>query len=538
MATMEGRDAGGGQTLSLGELIDAELQFAADRAASGAARRQLMRRDAQIAEQMDRGVTESGGQNLRGCDARRVRFWLGQITPGRRETLGRQVDHHLEMAGVITVLVGLLIGAGLVWGWLAAESGRPVNVIHLWAATVGVQTLLLVLLLVIALPAAWLSNVPGAAGVGLILRSIGSLVPWLATRAAARLSPGRRQALEQGLGEMRRLESIYGRARLLITLRLTQMFAVAFNLGAIASLVAAVYVTDPAFGWRSRMLAPGEVHAISHAIATPWSWAFAEAAPSRDEVELTQYTLLEQRFTEQPMAHDSPQWGAWWPFLLASLVGYGLLPRVVLLATVTWRLRAARRRIMRDHPDFQRLCQRLLNPTVQTQSDEAERPGARPSADEDRISQPLPAGDAPCHLLLWAGVDDSHAAQLPGGGGGGVADVHHVGQLDAAHDASALQAVQGDEAPVVLIVQAWEPPVGDYVDFLQRLRAAAGPQRPITVMLFNQLDGEPAPPDVQDLRQWRSRLAVLGDAWLSVQPFTPGTLASHHLPGGGGEGRA
>ena len=86
------------------------------------------------------------------------------------------------------------------------------------------------------------------------------------------------------------------------------------------------------------------------------------------------------------------------------------------------------------------------------------------------------------------------------------------------------------------MVGAWEPPVGDYVDFIQALREAAGPGRTIIVVL-QRLDerGELSVPSAEEVTIWRRRLAHLGDARLAVEPLVPepGSQALREVDAGG-----
>jgi hypothetical protein len=129
-----------------------------------------------------------------------------------------------------------------------------------------------------------------------------------------------------------------------------------------------------------------------------------------------------------------------------------------------------------------------------------------------------------CVVFTWAGVqlDDaaiSHLLQHQWG-----ADMvarHHVGELDVSSDMAALTALDRHDNidQVMLIVEAWQPPIGDYVDFVAQLRHELGEGPMIWVLLYHRdPHGQVIPPRQSDLEQWRQTLKC-SDAWLRVKPL-------------------
>ena len=93
------------------------------------------------------------------------------------------------------------------------------------------------------------------------------------------------------------------------------------------------------------------------------------------------------------------------------------------------------------------------------------------------------------------------------------------------NDARAMAALTGavDDAPVLVVTKAWEPPVLELLDFIGELRAAVGEERAIVIApLMAGADGNVAPPSEPDASQWRRAVDRLGDPWTSV-----------YLPAGG-----
>jgi hypothetical protein len=141
----------------------------------------------------------------------------------------------------------------------------------------------------------------------------------------------------------------------------------------------------------------------------------------------------------------------------------------------------------------------------------------------------LDLGAGPIAALIWGGVgldEDRLAAALEARFAARPGALHEVGGIDAGADRIALEALAaaGGEGAVVLVVEAWEPPVADYIDFVGELRRVLGKGRPVVLALCNRgEDGALLPADSAQCTQWRRRLAELGDPWLRVESLAAET---------------
>lgn len=487
------------------ELIDLEHRFEADR---GLSRAELVRRDAEIGRRINAPALE--GLAL-------YRAWLNAVRDPGEPSPGGQIEQLRQWVTSLLGLGGFTLGLAAVGGWLSMASGRPINVIHLWAVMVGAQLLLLLGWIMVVMPERWLRRIPGFEALQTLLRGVARLVPTVAGWIALRLGLGGGDRLRDIRARLRRLDWQYAPVRFWLLLRLTQVFAVAFNVGAALGFVMMATLSDPALGWRSSLLGTDQVHAAARAVARPWSWLAPRAVPTRAAIEATQYSSLEQRYVRGGAAAGARVWAAWLPFMLASLLCYGFAPRLAALVFAHWRLRRALRGIEFAHADFQRLRERLVRPQLQTQADEAEEP--LPSGAPGVVAG-IDAAPAQSPLVLkWAGVGepDVRIAELVRQRLGiAPRRVMAIGALDTSADEAALAAAAADTAPVVLVVEAWEPPVGDYLDFLAALRQRAG-RRPIIVLLYQvDAEGRPGPPGPSDADQWRRRLSLAADPGLRV----------------------
>ncbi|MCE9545110.1 MAG: DUF2868 domain-containing protein [Planctomycetia bacterium] len=507
------------RTLTLADLVDLELQLAHDRDADAA---EVRRRDAEIAARLQ-------ARNL--SEPALFLAWLDELRkldrPPAGPSPGRRTQQWLDGTALVLVLLGLLAGGSAVSAWLVQTAGQPVNVIFFWCAIVGLQLPLLLLWIVAALPGRWLKALPGAATLQWMLRALAQWPARAAGWLVARFAGEGRTLLDQLRGQIATWSWVYGPLRLWILIRLTQVFAVAFNVGAVAAFVAISYGSDPAFGWKSTLLTADQVHSATRVVSVPWrvlpdQWS---AVPLLDDVRHTKYKSLDPQY-EPEIKSDGPiPWASWYSFLLLSILCYGLLPRLVTLAIAAAQVRRTLAAIRLDHSEFQRLAQRLARPRVETQ---ATRPEAGAPASDGK-ARPVDMASAkdlgPCTVLRWAGVDlpPAQLVELVARRTGWtLSDLHAVGGLDPTADEAALIAIESSRTeqlnaarPVVLLVEAWEPPVGDYLDFIAALRQRLGRERTIQVLLFDRdAQGNAAPARPDAVRMWESRLAGLGDPWL------------------------
>ena len=295
-----------------------------------------------------------------------------------------------------------------------------------------------------------------------------------------------------------------------MVLHLAQLFGVSFNAGALAVALGLVTTTDLAFAWSTTLQVDADqVHALVEAVAWPWAGVVEHAVPDQRLVAATQY--------ERAAGFDRPAaWGRWWSFAVMAMLVYGLLPRVATWLIARWRLTAALRWTADHLPGLPMVHGRLTatsRPTEPGGSSVDPAPSGTAIASE-RV-KPTQV-DAPL-VLAWAAPPTvSLLAEPIAAGGPGVDD-----------DRRALERVQAAAAdrPVLIVTKAWEPPVAELFDFVEALREAGEPTRPIMLLPVASDDAAGAAlPDAHQLEVWRRRAATVGDPWLAVvtlEEFAP-----------------
>ena len=511
-------------------LVDLEMQLRRDKEVYESNPDKLRERDARIGHQI--GAHDRDGAEL-------YLAWLKEVQRNSSEqrTSGRQIVQYLSLLFVVLVIAGLVFGSSTVAGLLLYDANHPVNVVFFWLAVIGVQLLLLCGWVIAVLPLSWLGALPGASGIQLLLRLIAQALPLGVGWLVQRFSHENQQRLQRLRGNAVRFDRLYGKLRFWLLVEATQTFALAYNVGAVVALVAITYGSDPAFCWKSTMLDSQQAHAVTNVIAAPWSTLMPPATLSQQDIESTRYWSFDESFTEKPndAAPDKAGWRRWSLFLLMSLLLYCLMPRCL----TYWISSSARKRSIRqatlNHVEFQRLRDRLranyvttTDPNVEQETGLEPRPPVERQAQAATVSE---AGDGPFPVLRCSGVklgNDEIGALIAANLGKSISTVDAVLGPDPADDAAALDRVTQGKPPaeVLVIVEAWEPPVSEYIDLLAHLRERLGDNRIIDVLLYNRRpDGTICVPKPKDVGMWRNQMECLGDPWLRVESLAEASVA-------------
>jgi hypothetical protein len=484
---------------------------------------------------MPQGPRSAGSPQL-------LRRWLDQL---------RAAGHWFPGATVATVYRAQLLGlcvAGGATGWLVTaalfnyDGSKPVNVVHVLAALVGIQLLLLLLLGLVSIPARISRYLPGLRILQdlLALLSPGQITHWLARRLPEPLKDAAR-------GVSARLGKDPWPLRVLrwSAMVSAQTFGVSFNLGALAAALYLVVFSDLAFSW-STTLRPDvdRGQRVTRMMAAPWSAWWPEAVPSRTLIESTLYYRLRgeaegrgsavnsgldegspslPRHNEEGTATgmNPAGWGGWWPFLVANLCVYGLLPRLILLGVGSWRLRATLNGAMCGISGVEEAMDRLTTEAISTQAVQPEGipPGASHSG--SCLGEGVPAGHY--WVVDWGGLGVSleQVRQHFAGHRGfeAIAFDSAGGSAGFEADGAMIERIADREGKLggVILVKSWEPPMLEFLDFVGELRKRMGRGRRLVVVLLGLgLDGKVGAPRAVDVAQWRRRLESLMDEDLTV----------------------
>ncbi len=217
----------------------------------------------------------------------------------------------------------------------------------------------------------------------------------------------------------------------------SQYAMLAYSLAGIITLLLLLLATDINFVWRSTILTADDIYPFLKVVASPW-WFWETAQPTMTLLERTQDSRLLQ-------IYDTPaSLALWWPFILATQIFYTFVLRGGLL--LASRL-IIKRRMERDFE--QQLHQRILK-------------NKRRQPEQFTLSEihhQLPQHYA---VVNWSALPDDIVSQLDITRG---QSTLVAGPL--ASEEEQLQAEQYPDSKLVL-VKAWEPPLGELQDFLKQ----------------------------------------------------------------------
>ncbi len=377
-------------------------------------------------------------------DAERVLAWWTAVHAapsgaGHRLVLLRRI------ANAILILLGLLLGAGVASVALGYQGDYPVNLFGLLGVLVGIPLVMLL--------------------VSLLMLAGGT--PQTVRDAFSVLSPGRWAGgwLERQLS-VQMFDSVSGRG---VSVRFarwqlmvfSQLFTIGYFIGVLVVSAMLVVFTDLAFGWSSTIdISNDSVKQLVAFVSVPFQWIPA-AVPEPALVDASRFFRLEGQLIEPDRA---AQLGGWWPFVLVFTFSYGLLPRLVMTAIASWRLRAATIALLERGPQIQALLDRLDSPVVEFDAD-AHTTG-RPTGAAVRALvelRPTPADT----VISWNAVLDQDQLasllnrwQLPADQGLSLAE------WDTSTSRTATLARLPARQRIIVLTKGWDPPLLAFIDLV------------------------------------------------------------------------
>ena len=502
--------------------------------------------DSTVVRQRDRAIGQSLVA-LRGKPIAQLHAWLQQVARPDTRLLAYQVFHARRVLSLLVLLAGLIAGNGTAALVFYYDGTQPINVLPVLSAFVLLPLVLLVFLGTRVVLGTLIPLLLGRSGLQ------PSLSLWFAALMALlqRLLPQQyREVMQLTLGWSRAHYRLYGRVHRWSLLTWSQVFALGFQLSAIAWFVFRLSTTDMAFVWSTTLdIEPQTMAAITHSLALPWIPLAPQATVDLDTIRDTRYFRAHHRVVP-PDVHAEAL-GRWWPFVLAAMITYGVVPRLLALLLCLWRQHVALRWCLVHTPGATEVLDRLNSPIVETAAVGATAPSAdeRLTSGSDARAMPRvpvslynPSDSSQAVVIIWANVpvrdidvrqqimqhlDIQVTSIWPAGGATPPEEDQRV--LHAA--AEALHDRSSTPRALLLLVKAWEPPMLEVIDFLCALRRAIGAGERIVVLpIAMSPQALAAHVYQQQCAIWQRQLATMGDPWLRVQSL-PALVARPH-PGG------
>ena len=432
---------------------------------------------------------------------------------------------------LLFILAGLVVGGGAGLSFLTYTGNRPVNVFVYLTVFVVSQVLLLLLLFVLAIyrlkKGAFLSSCPLYRVIG---RFMFRTVLWARNRVSDKLGADRRSRAEAILGIIRNKGRTYGILFILPIFILTQLFAMGFNLGLLVTTLFKVITADIAFGWQSTLqLSSAAVHTLVQKIALPWSWLVAgdPAYPSLAQIEGSRIILKEGIYHL-----STPDLASWWPFLCFSVLFYGLLPRhFVFLAAVAAQHRYLTTLNFRQGV-YEQLLLRMTTPLVSTRGRMVDASGipakeVEPDyGDRDQSGANGMRGGKDTLVMIPddivnTGSEEEITSALQNISASTITQLVRINK-DYETDTEILANLKNSNRPqetdILLIQEAWQPPIVEYIHFIKNLRQAIGAGPCIRIGLI----GRPQPSTIftpvkdENRKIWTRKITALGDPCIYV----------------------
>src|SRR6056297_1988443 len=433
-------------------------------------------------------------------------------------------------SAVLLFLLSLLIGSGMAASFLRYDGTTPVNVSGFFALFILVQLLLLFLnLALLGYRSVRRIKAPQSVLYALLGQGLSNLFTSLLKRSQKHLSASRRLDLQAVSGSLQQFRQVYGNLLLWPAFILLQLAGSGFNLGVLLTLLAKISFTDIAFGWQSTLpLTDAFLAELVRLIALPWAWLLPHdwAYPGLEQIIGSKIVLIEGnlRLTSAGVV-------SWWPFLLGGILVYGLLPRLLLLGWGSYQLHSGLKNLPCDSAAFRQLRRRMLTPLVHTEAQQQIPPLAA-------RQEPTPKPELPKLSLTGSGllvlIPDELWDACP-------IDLltPHLGNLDkgsplvairygaieqsgtALLDQISITLEDQNLAGIVMIQEAWQPPIREVTTRLEQLRRMIGASAPLAVALVGRpvADNPLTPVHSQDLSIWLKTTQALADPYLDDFPL-------------------
>jgi len=449
----------------------------------------------------------------------RVRTWWHQVRPGMMDEtpVGRfaqRLDRARRLITLSMAIAGAVVGATVASAVLRYDGASPVNVLTALATLVLLQIGLIVLTLLVMLP-----QVPGLAALQRLLGGInpGAIVAAMYTRIR-RPFDNVADNVSHNLADHRRalfdLQRARGRAAARFArwqlIAWSQFAAVVFNLAVLATAGALITLTDLAFGWSTTLQLSGtDLLRITDTLSAPWRSLWPDAVPDARLIEESRFFRL---VSTPPTSVPAAALTGWWPFLMASILTYALLPRLLLLAVSWVRVRRAAIHLLLDDPRVRALLDRMQAEEITLGADDTEPPVATtfPSTG-NAAGNAAPADDHCATAVVWGGVLSPESAR-------DWARAHLRWRVEQLVEAGGGRALALDEALierlaverphlVVILVRAWEAPLLDLQDFLVMLRSRLGVACPLIIVPVGPQGSPASDAQRETWSRWTRRIA-------------------------------
>ena len=288
-------------------------------------------------------------------------------------------------------------------------------------------------------------------------------------------------------------------ARIAVTARaagLSQFGGLGYVCGALVAFAAALLLYDVRFYWEATLDSGVLIHAAVSGLSWPWAALAPGAVPDEALIAASRIATGQAPGTASGSA-------AWWRFLLAALLVWGVVPRLVLIAFYAWRERHALAGLDFQAPRHRSIWRELAGVSR----------GATAPADTDRALV-LDVGGHGIEGEAVRGYMLRRLRVAPGA-------TYRVSVLDDAAEQHADAALADTPGHVVLLAADWLLSPKQVKRLQTRVRAAVGPDVPIVWLVVAEQDGTPGAPGRDYMQHWEALIDDLRDPATEIAAYDP-----------------
>ncbi|HHH51757.1 MAG TPA: DUF2868 domain-containing protein, partial [Campylobacterales bacterium] len=245
-----------------------------------------------------------------------------------------------------------------------------------------------------------------------------------------------------------------------------QLFSLIFSIGLFISLIVMVVATDIAFGWSSTLQISSEsFHTALSYIAIAWAKIVPSAIPSLELVDISHYFRLGEKL-DNSMIHNADKLGAWWKFLAMSTLFYAIGLRFGFWLFTKKLLHNQIEKEFLAVDGVKKILREFNKPFISTQAPQPEKHLNIVESIKEKIIHKEKEKDKYTALLGWNYSSDD--MKLANDTTAITAkDIFVVGGTNSfTQDKDIAKRLSGK---VALYIKSWEPPIMDFVDFLEML---------------------------------------------------------------------
>ncbi len=424
--------------------------------------------------------------------------WLHKLPSSSSHEVRANSEHGLKLLDVILMILGVLWGGCTSWLLLLYDGKHPVNLIHFLVVLIGVQFFLYGLFFYNYLSLRLFRKGKGDSPLGSVQVLVSKLALFLTHNPKSQVVVTKARSLFQ-LDSLKYFDRLYRTLEWWFILFKIQKMALFFNLSALAAFIYKVAFYDIAFAWNTTLpITSAQFTKFIHALSLPWSWLWQQAVPSADLIKNTQYFHLESKYgvsTGGTRALNVAELGEWWAFLLACLLVYAVLPRLILYLVSYFKVASLLKNLPFDSLTCDHLYHRLFRATVYFSKEDEQPIASALEASQEIVS--LSSTSKKGIGFKWRDLslpDDQISDLLEKEQGVGLVKIFPFGGADGIPSVEQLNAMidpLGIEVEsVFILVEAWESPTKSLLRFINHIKKSIGPRTKVYFKLVQMAESE------------------------------------------------